>query len=319
MRTKIVYVLVSQETDYYYEMLLLSLYSLRLHHPKGDAEVEVVMDEDTHQRLVYKKAEMLSDIEPIVVPIPPEYAIMQRSRFLKTQLRQLVKGDFLFLDCDTLVCAKLDEIDKVDADIAMVSDANNKSNKRTPYAKELCEKAGLYNLEGCPYFNSGVIFTRDTSSASSFFSDWHLLWQETLAKGIPQDQPALCKVNTDYNYLIQELYGGWNCQEGCKDAFEYVNSAKVLHYFTNFSKRHLVLFLLQQIKESGTIDSSIIKIAQKPREIGHSFFTMPRQKMLKFILSEQLYVFDTIPKLNKLTNIITFPFLNYIEKNKRND
>ena len=38
MRTKIVYVLVSQETDYYYEMLQLSLYSLRLYHPNDVVE-----------------------------------------------------------------------------------------------------------------------------------------------------------------------------------------------------------------------------------------------------------------------------------------
>lgn len=319
MKTKIVYVLVSQESDYYYEMLLLSLYSLRLYHPKGDAEVEVVMDEDTHRRLVDKKVEMLNEVTTIVVDIPTEYSIMQRSRYLKTKLRQLVKGDFLYLDCDTLVCGKLDEIDKVDADIAMVSDANGELNERIPYAKELCEKAGFYNLEGNPYFNGGVIFTRDTSAASFFFSDWHLLWLEGLKKGVSQDQPALCKVNTDYNYLVQELNGIWNCQEGCKDAFRYVNRAKLLHYFTNFSKRELVLFLLQQIKESGKIDNSVIRIAQKPREIGHSFFTMPRKKILTFILSEQLYIFDTIPKLNKIINIVTYPALKYIEKYQKKE
>lgn len=317
MRTKIVYVLVSKESDYYYEMLLLSLHSLRLHHPKGEAEVEVVMDEDTHQRLVDKKAEMLSDITPVVVTIPQEYTVMQRSRYLKTQLRKLVKGDFLFLDCDTLVCDTLNEIDNLKADIAMAPDWNNTLNERNQYAKGLCEKAGFYNLEGSPYFNSGVIFTRETSTSSSFFSDWHLWWLESIKRGVPQDQPALCKVNTDYNFIIQEIDGTWNCQEGCKNAFRYVNRARILHYFTNFSKRKLVLFLLQEIKESGKINSSIIKIAQKPREIGHSFFTIPHQKMLRFILSEQLYVFDTIPKLNTIINLIIIPAIKYIEKIKK--
>ena len=150
MRTKIVYVLVSQETDYYYEMLLLSLYSLLLYHPKGDAEVEVVMDEDTHQRLVGKKAEMLNDVTPIVVSIPPEYTVMQRSRYLKTQLRQLVKGDFLFLDCDTLICDRLDDVDNIKANVAMVSDANYILKKCSPYARELCKRAGFQDF--CPRY-----------------------------------------------------------------------------------------------------------------------------------------------------------------------
>ena len=93
MRTKIVYVLVSQESDYYYEMALLSLYSLRLHHPKD--VVQIVMDEDTHQRLTAMESPILSSATPIVVSIPERFTVMQRSRYLKTKLTEIIEGDLL--------------------------------------------------------------------------------------------------------------------------------------------------------------------------------------------------------------------------------
>ena len=49
MKTKIVYVLVSSETDLYLEQAWLSLYSLRLHNP--NAHVVILMDDYTEHSL----------------------------------------------------------------------------------------------------------------------------------------------------------------------------------------------------------------------------------------------------------------------------
>ena len=103
MKTKIVYVLVSQESDFYYEMLLLSLHSLRLYHSREDTEVVVVMDQDTHTRLQEMRATLLKEITPLPVDVPSDYSIKQRSRYLKTNLRELLRGDFLYLDTDTVL------------------------------------------------------------------------------------------------------------------------------------------------------------------------------------------------------------------------
>ena len=120
MNTKVVYVLVSNKNDYYVEMLQLSLYSLRIFHP--DDIVEVVMDEKTYSRLVKQKHRLLADVKPIVVEIPKEYSLMQRSRYLKTRLREIIVGDFLYLDTDTVVAGPLGEVDHFSGVIAAVWD-----------------------------------------------------------------------------------------------------------------------------------------------------------------------------------------------------
>lgn len=295
MKTKIVYVLVSQEIDYYYEMLLLSLYSLRLHHPKGDAVVEVVMDEETHQRLVDKKAEMLNDVTPIVVPIPPEYTIMQRSRYLKTQLRQLVKGDFLYLDTDTLVCNSLIDIDKVDANIAMVADFNQELPLTDPYSiKKTCD-AGFGDLKGQPYFNSGVIFTKDDSITYKFYMEWHHLWQQSCLRGIVYDQPALCQANCFFNKMIIELPGIWNCQLQVYNSHQYLE-AHIYHYYANHINFSRLLFL-DQIKKDNKVNIDVAQIAQNPYTTGYTVFSITDRRLSRFMYSNILFIFDTIPLL----------------------
>ena len=120
MNTKVVYVLVSNKNDYYVEMLQLSLYSLRMFHPEDI--VEVVMDEKTYSRLVKQRHRLLVDVKPIVVEIPTEYSLMQRSRYLKTRLREIIVGDFLYLDTDTVIADSLAAIDDFQWDMAAVLD-----------------------------------------------------------------------------------------------------------------------------------------------------------------------------------------------------
>lgn len=308
MRTKIVYVLVSQDSDYYYEMLLLSLYSLRLHHPKGDAEVEVVMDEDTHQRLVDKKAEMLGEVTPVIVSIPPEYTVMQRSRYLKTQLRKLVKGDFLYIDCDTLICESLEDIDKMETNIAMVADANGDVREKIPFAIELCKRAGIQNANNQPYFNGGVIFAKDDASVLLFFEKWYNLWRKSLSKGVPQDQPALCQANIDLNYPIKELSEIWNSQ------IDFVSEvglkkSKIFHYFSP-KKTFMRIMLFESIRK-GLRTNSLSELIHNPRTIGVSLFSISDSRLIPFLLSSSFYIYDNIPSLYRITQYCN-RFLTYV-------
>ena len=308
MKTKIVYVLVSQETDYYYEMLLLSLYSLRLYHPKKDAEVEVVMDEDTYQRLVDKKAEMLNDVTPIVVPIPPEYTVMQRSRYLKTQLRKFVKGDFLYIDCDTLICESLADIDKMETNIAMVADADGEVKKQTPYAIELCKRAGFQNVNNQPYFNGGVIFAKDNTCVHLFFEKWYHLWRKSLSNGVPQDQPALCQANIDLNYSISELSEIWNSQMGYVSEVG-LNKSKILHYFSH-QKTIMRLMVFESVRK-GFQTNALGELINNPRTIGVSAFSISDSRLMPFLLSNSFYIYDNIPSLHRIT-IYYNRFLTYV-------
>lgn len=295
MKTKIVYVLVSEETDYYYEMVMLSLYSLRLYHPQDT--VELVMDEATNRRLVEKKASILDNVTPIVVPIPPEYTKIQRSRFLKTRLRQIVRGDFFYLDCDTIVCEALDEIDKVEVEIGMVSDANGLLNYRIPYAIELCDKAGFPHLDNQPYYNGGVLYVKDSPKAYQFFETWHQLWKLSVLKNVSQDQPALCMANFNLRYPISELPEKWNWQirYGTTNG---LHKAKIFHFFSPH-KSCIRNMIYGCIRQTGGI-KYLENLARNPRTIGLSIFTISDDRLLKYICTDHFYAYDTIPKLYRI-------------------
>ena len=98
MQTKLVYVLTCTPEATYIEQALISIWSARYHNP--DAHIVLLLDDKTNELLVGKRAEVLEYVtEKVVVPFEDANATMMcRSRWIKTQVRQLVKGDFLFID-----------------------------------------------------------------------------------------------------------------------------------------------------------------------------------------------------------------------------
>lgn len=299
MKTKVIYVLVSQETDYYYEMMLMSIRSLRLHHNVGASDVVVLTDNDTYQRL---HREWFQDIVPLptVVDIPQEYTTVQRSRYLKTNLRKLVTGDFLYLDIDTLICEPLDEIDGIQSDVAMVANGNNGLPLKKQSDIQLCKQAGFLHQEQQPYYNSGVIYSKDTPIATQLFDSWHSLWLQSLQNGVHQDQPALCQANIRLNYPIQELSTIWNCHLG---GYQVLPEVKIVHYF-GFNSLHRTM-LFEQIRKVGVNCSLVDNIVQKPKTVGYSFFTLRDEAFAKYITSELLFVYETLPPLFRLLTFLS--------------
>ena len=260
MNTKIVYVLVSSEADFYFEMLQLSLCSLRLYHPKEDTEVVVAMDRDTYLRLV-NKASFIDDITPIIPVIPQGYTTMQRSRYLKTKLRELVVGDFLYLDIDTIVCRPLNEADYFKGDICAVLD-NHKGQIPSNQLEGL--PSGLKKwkkLKGTTAFNSGVVYSKDTKDARCFFRLWHELWKYTSTQGCNYDQVSLRKTVQESEIEVQELDGRWNCQVICESSIDYRKDAKVIHYF--HFKEPLFAILskncLMKIRKDGEVPEECVE------------------------------------------------------------
>lgn len=312
MKTKIVYVLVSEESDYYYEMVLLSIYSLRLYHPKGDTEVELVMDEDTHQRLVDKKAAILDDVTPKVVTIPPKYTMMQRSRYLKTHLRQIVKGNFLYIDSDTIICKSLSEIDNVDADIALLPEDISE------WWLKNFKKAELGKLENTPFFNSGVIFAKDLSNVYRLFDNWYKVWQSYISSGMTLDQPALCQANVDMGYIIQNLSISWNYSLK-RAGIDLCPNAKIFHYFT-YSKGMVRSLLMEHIREKGVNNVLAERVVKHPFTIGQSVLSINDDNLRLYLFSEMLNVYTSTPPLFKfyitLSHILKRP-IRFISKTKQ--
>ena len=223
MKTKIVYVLVSNKGDYYSELLLLSLYSLRLYHP--DVTADVIMDEDTRRRLVRENSPILKEVHPVIVPTPNGYSTTLRSRYLKTKLRDIITGDFLFLDTDTIVVGSLESVDNIISDIAAVWD-----NHDGEFFKDQSEPKEWSSLFPVKRFNSGVLFVKDTTAAHLFYQQWHENWKYCVSRGCHFDQPGFRKAYAESGIEIEQMSGIWNCQVTRATSAPFIDDAKVLHY-----------------------------------------------------------------------------------------
>ncbi len=270
MKTQIVYVLVSDKSDTYYEQLLISVFSLRKYNE--DAKVIIVCDKDTNSSLVGKRAIIKEYASEIVeVTISNEFDKTQKSRFLKTNLRNIIDGDYLYIDTDTIICESLEEIDELDCEIGAVKEYNKHSvlTKDNAWACSLAEKAGLQQeILGCPYFNSGIMYVKDTKSNHKLYTIWHQCWKDYLQKGLSTDQTALCFANNLCGYIIKHIDNIWNCQVAEIEGKKCVSVARIIHYFHGLGDINYPMSLdslYQTIKVNGSIPPIVDYFIENPR------------------------------------------------------
>ena len=82
------------------------------------------------------------------------------------------------------------------------------------------------------YFNSGVLFVKDTDDTHQFYEYWHSLWRKNVLKGINYDQPSLAKANELMGCKICKLDDIWNCQINA-NGLPFLSKAKIIHYFAS--------------------------------------------------------------------------------------
>lgn len=262
MKTKIVYVVVSLNNDIYMEQAIVSAWSARHYNP--DCHIEMVCDRDTFStlelgvRAQYKS--LFNDIH--VRDFQPEQGMMERSRWLKTSLREIIEGDFLFLDTDTVVCADLSYVDDYNFDLGMVLDCNGEFYQCLFRDWIVSQMKLLYDLDASQeiqYFNSGVVFARDCPLTKEFFKRWNELWVHSLRNfNRMKDQQPLMKANIDMGHVVKELSGDLNCQVAA--SMRYLHTAHIVHFFNNYFCKceDLTPFfndIFLQVKKEGLSDS----------------------------------------------------------------
>lgn len=270
MKTKIVYSVVSGFEDVYLPQAMVAAYTARKSNPTAD--IVLVVDQDTEIVIKEKLPNIIKYVsEVLVVHVPENFGKMHRSRYLKTTLRQNLKGDFLFVDADTVVTDDLSSIDGFEADIACVLDRHSAVSEHEHSIDIQSHIAPLsLNISDLKdkYFNSGVMYVKDTAKAHQLFEKWHEFWRDSLKKASGIDQPALAKANMQCSYPIIELDGIWNCQ--LSDNFiNYFSDAKILHYFASNKRSPYLLYdneIFKEVMEVGDVPQWLIRVLENPQK-----------------------------------------------------
>lgn len=282
-RLQIVYVLVSSEDDIYLEQAFVSMRSAKMCMP--EARVVLVVDSLTAESLTgVRKKEAAEADDIVVVETPREDSARKRSRILKTSVREHVKGDYVFIDTDTIVVKPLYDILDTRGDIAACHDTHW-ADFRDSQFYDL--NVGYGRLLGWPiekeehFFNSGVLLVRDTDTAHKFYAAWSDIFMEGWGRGIIMDQPAFAKANYILGHVVTPLDDTWNCQ--LKYGVRYLRDARIVHYlFSSKSRnRERQLFILNdtrvllRIKETGELTDGVRAAIGDPfgglAPVSHSF------------------------------------------------
>lgn len=240
MPLKFVYVLVSDASVFYAEQAAVSMHTLRLHNPR--CRIVVATDEKSLDFLTGSRSPVTKYAdEYVIVNSPSDFTLTQRSRFIKTSLRQEIAGDFLYLDSDTVVTGSLAELENINCDVAAVYAKHTDFrtlNRTHPIMHRYYQLRGTdpgERYEPKDYFNGGVILCRDTGRSHLLFGKWHEFWlKSATAYDYNYDQADLWRANACLNNVIVELDGAYNCQMICeKEVLRYIHQCKIFHYFSS--------------------------------------------------------------------------------------
>jgi hypothetical protein len=267
-----IYVLTSSAADTYYEQFFLSVASFRLYNPT--ASVIVLIDKNTKKYLSgirsgYEK--YVSEIK--VIDVPKEFSQKESSRWIKTSIHNYVSGAFLFIDCDTIITAKLDADFNPAIKIGAVLDNHITLEKHylKNYFEDSDKRLGFSaSFEEKRHYNGGLIYCNGSPESNLFFDTWHELWLYSRGKGNAQDMPSLNQANYELNNIITELPGEWNCQIS-HNGLPYLHNAKIIHYYATSlasitpAYRLAAPEILASIKATDEIPTEALRLLENPK------------------------------------------------------
>ena len=307
------YTLTSTPDDNYYEQFLLSITSLKIQMP--DAEIVLLCDTKTKETLTDKRKEYKNFVlKTITADSPPDYSQIEISRWIKTSMRRLVEGDFLFIDCDTVITDDLSSVVKENKIFAACLDKHTyiKKHSKSDFIIQNDKKLGFSSYLSDKHFNSGVIFCADKPETHKIFNRWHELWLFSKRKNILRDQPAFNMAIHENISFFSELDGTWNCQIAF-NGLPYLSDSKIIHYFSTdlvFNESPFIpanIEIFKNIKNSGSIPDNVLKLIKNSRSAFSSESQIIAGKEILFVVNSSLF---QLIYLLKIKLPFLFNFLN---------
>jgi lipopolysaccharide biosynthesis glycosyltransferase len=182
-----------------------------------------------------------------------------------------ITGDFLYIDCDTVIADDIEELTGLDIDIGAALNFHCGINKHGPlirrWIQQRDKRLGFESsLKTNKHFNGGVIFCKDTAVCHKFFEKWHSLWLYSNSMGCTEDLSSFNQTDFLFNGIITELDGIWNCQICSPGMLPYLCGSEIIHYFISGKSQQGFYRLaesavFEKIKETGRVSISSIHIS----------------------------------------------------------
>ncbi|WP_428407149.1 hypothetical protein [Hyphococcus sp.] len=251
MAPHFVYVLVASEKDMFAEMASVSAATLRETTP--GARITILSDTATRdlQSPAIKFLDSIAD--NWICEAFAQGSGLERSRRLKLTCRGLVEGDFVYLDCDTLIARDLTPLARHSGDFSAVRDIGE---PLPPIQALVGEKDWTLPAKR---FNSGVLGLRDTPRVHAMFKDALALWEEAAAGGVYFDQLAFWLAVERAALPVTWLASSFNAQITMKSYA--ANRPHVFHGFSlQFAERDTTVLhvLAKQLKTDGLMDRGLL-------------------------------------------------------------
>lgn len=255
---QIVFVVTAGKTDLFAQMARVSTAAVRLVEPA--ARVTVVCDDELTYRSDGGIRALLGEVDLVVARNAGTGDPGMRSRYLKTSLRGILPGAFLYLDVDAVPIQPLGEFEKIAGDAAGCLDRNQAAAEYViaEWAREMYGRLE-WSLP-LRYFNGGVMYWKDSPAAHKLGASWHDLWRQTSALGRVEDQPGLNRAIDTTAADVIELPRVYNAMIHWRR--EMARDAKIIHFFTSCweSKDDCVFhYLVEGLRRNGTLDRDRLK------------------------------------------------------------
>jgi hypothetical protein len=208
---KLVYCLSGESAHAVVAMLRLSIATARYTTPAS--VVELVVDRLSLDDLQASRSRLLEEVDATHVRAVPPGPAALRSRCLKTGMRGVVEGAFLFLDADTVIRKPLRPWWPDGTDVAAGSNYSRDSLEEQLSGDESAYLAAMGWPTPACYLNSGVIYFADSPRAHAVGRLWQECWTSGMhSTGQHVDQPS-------FNHAVRAcaaetclLPHGWNAQ-----------------------------------------------------------------------------------------------------------
>ena len=267
------FVVTAKHSGLYGDMAAVAALSVRRLHPR--TRIILVTDDSTAHVIDRCSHALRNIVNEIVVQPTGTHDPGVSSRYLRTILRQLIKGDYLYLDSDVVAVRPLDRGWPKRADLAMARDRNRRGI--TPLA-----------LPGIEKLHAKLAWEfRDTPAVHAFYTEWHRRWNQTLSLGMWQDQFSLNSASTTGIATIAILPNRDNWVTHSTAMLR--GRARIFHFFASthgdeIPDNTLLGHLIGRFQRDGALDEVTIACAARDN------FPWMNNVRLKHLLASGLYL-----------------------------